>query len=156
MQGLVWPQNSSEQRYLSKAERIRGFEVLAEANRGRDMALVLGVQAEDTAGMMEYADIAEDLMEQMLIRDVKFDIGGDAQQISSMNTRYTDITFKHVLLPIWLASYRWQNKSYRVVVNGRTGQVAGERPYSIWKIAFAVVLGIAVAGAIGYAVAISQ
>ncbi len=61
VQGLVWPQNSSEQRYLSREERIRGFEVLAEANRGTGMLLVLGVQAEDTAGMLEYAAIAEDL-----------------------------------------------------------------------------------------------
>ncbi|MCP5348561.1 MAG: dihydrodipicolinate synthase family protein [Gammaproteobacteria bacterium] len=61
VQGLVWPQNSSEQRYLSKAERMRGFEVLAEANRGRDMVLVLGVQADDTDGMLEYARFAEAL-----------------------------------------------------------------------------------------------
>jgi 4-hydroxy-tetrahydrodipicolinate synthase len=59
--GLVWPQNSSELQYLSKAERLRGFEVLAEANRGRDMVLVLGVQADDTEGMLEYAKIAEAL-----------------------------------------------------------------------------------------------
>jgi|TARA_B110000467_G_scaffold121601_1_gene113114 dihydrodipicolinate synthase/N-acetylneuraminate lyase len=43
VQGIVWPQNSSEQRYLTKAERMRGFEVLAEANRGRSMSLTLGV-----------------------------------------------------------------------------------------------------------------
>ena len=61
VQGLVWPQNSSEQRYLSKEERIRGFEVIAEANRGRDMVLILGVQADDTAGMLEYARAAEAL-----------------------------------------------------------------------------------------------
>ncbi|MEQ8953293.1 MAG: dihydrodipicolinate synthase family protein, partial [Gammaproteobacteria bacterium] len=61
VQGLVWPQNSSEQRYLSKAERLRGFEVLAEANSGRDMVLVLGVQADDTDGMLEYARAAEAL-----------------------------------------------------------------------------------------------
>lgn len=61
VQGMVWPQNSSEQRYLSKAERIRGFEVLAEANRGRDMVLIFGVQADDTAGMLEYARVAEAL-----------------------------------------------------------------------------------------------
>lgn len=61
VQGLVWPQNSSEQRYLSRAERLRGFEVLADANRGRNMALVLGVQAGDTAGMLEYARFAEAL-----------------------------------------------------------------------------------------------
>jgi len=61
VQGIVWPQNSSEQRYLSQAERIRGFEVLAQANQGRELALVLGVQAEDTAGMLEYAKVAESL-----------------------------------------------------------------------------------------------
>lgn len=61
VQGIVWPQNSSEQLYLSKEERIRGFEVLAEANRGRAMTLTLGVQAEDTAGMLEYARVAESL-----------------------------------------------------------------------------------------------
>ncbi|MEZ5488829.1 MAG: dihydrodipicolinate synthase family protein [Gammaproteobacteria bacterium] len=61
VQGLVWPQNSSEQRYLSTAERMRGFEVLTEANRGRNMVLVLGVQADDTAGMLEYARFAEAL-----------------------------------------------------------------------------------------------
>lgn len=61
VQGIVWPQNSSEQLYLTKEERIRGFEVLAEANRGRSMTLTLGVQADDTAGMLEYARVAESL-----------------------------------------------------------------------------------------------
>ena len=61
IEGIVWPQNSSEQRYLSKEERIKGFEVLAEARRNTDMVLVLGVQAEDTEGMLEYAAIAEAL-----------------------------------------------------------------------------------------------
>ncbi len=61
VQGLVWPQNSSEQRYLTREERLRGFEVLTEANRGRNSVLVLGVQADDTAGMLDYARFAESL-----------------------------------------------------------------------------------------------
>ena len=61
VQGLVWPQNSSEQRYLSMEERIKGFEVLADANRHTGMVLVFGVQAEDTEGMLEYAKKAESL-----------------------------------------------------------------------------------------------
>jgi hypothetical protein len=92
----------------------------------------------------------------VLGRDVKFDIGGDAQQVTSMRARYSDVTFKHVLLPVWLASYRWRNKAYQVVVNGRTGAVSGERPYSGWKIAVAVVLALVVAAALGYVVAVSQ
>ena len=61
VQGMVWPQNSSEQRYLSEEERLRGFEVLAEAKRGTGMVLVLGVQADDTEGMLRYAEKAEAL-----------------------------------------------------------------------------------------------
>ena len=99
---------------------------------------------------------ANKIMEQTLIRDIKFDIGGDEQRIRQMDARYSEITFKHVLLPVWLASYRWKNKPFRVVINGRTGQVTGERPYSAWKIAFAVILGLIVAAGIGYLVATNQ
>ena len=57
--GLVWPQNSSEQRYLSTAERIRGVEVLTDAARGRKPALVFRVQGHDIESMMAYARHAE-------------------------------------------------------------------------------------------------
>ena len=67
IEALVWPQNSSEQRYLSKSERLRGFDALAEANEGRPPALVLGVQADDTAGMLEYARYAESLAPDAMI-----------------------------------------------------------------------------------------
>ena len=67
IEALVWPQNSSEQRYLSQTERLRGFEVLARANEGRAPALVLGVQADDTAGMLEYARRAEMLAPDAMI-----------------------------------------------------------------------------------------
>ncbi len=61
VQGMVWPQNSSELPYLTKEERMRGMEVLADAARGREPALVLGVQADDTRAMLEYARRAEQL-----------------------------------------------------------------------------------------------
>ncbi len=72
------------------------------------------------------------------------DIGGDHQRIIAMQPRYSNISFKHILLPIWLSSYKYGDKTYRFLVNGQTGQVQGERPYSAWKIAGAVLLAIAV------------
>jgi hypothetical protein len=68
------------------------------------------------------------------------DIGGDHQRIDSKRTRYSGITFKHLLLPIWVAVYRYQEKTFQVLVNGRTGRVTGYRPYSWWKIAGLVFL----------------
>ncbi|HEX7318465.1 MAG TPA: hypothetical protein VF297_31450 [Pyrinomonadaceae bacterium] len=70
--------------------------------------------------------------------DVRRDIGGDEQRVSNVNTNYSAVTFKHLLLPIYVGAYRFQEKVYQVVVNGRTGEVQGERPYSVWKIALLV------------------
>lgn len=61
VQGLVWPQLASEYALLSKEERMRGMEVLARAARGQAPALVLGVQADHTEAMLEYARHAETL-----------------------------------------------------------------------------------------------
>ena len=89
-------------------------------------------------------------MDAVIARDVRLDIGGDRQRIHDIRTEISDVTFKHVLLPVWLAAYKYRGKTYRFVVNARTGRVQGERPWSGWKIAVAVVLGALVAGAIGY------
>ena len=78
------------------------------------------------------------------------------QRVHSINTTVSDVTFKHVLLPVWLAAYKYRGKTYRFVVNGQSGKVQGERPWSAWKIAFAVVLGLIVAGGIGYLSAQAQ
>jgi hypothetical protein len=72
------------------------------------------------------------------------DIGGDQQQLHSVQTRHVGVTFKHVLLPVWLANYRYHEKVFRVIVNGRTGEIMGDRPYSWAKIAL-LVIGIILA-----------
>lgn len=98
-------------------------------------------------------DRAQEKKEAVIRRDVRFDIGGDRQRIHNMETDISDVTFKHILLPVWMAAYKFRGESYRFVVNGQTGRVQGERPWSFWKIAFAVLLGLCVAGALGYAAA---
>ena len=62
------------------------------------------------------------------------DIGGDHQQVTSKQTRYSAVTFKHLLLPAWVAVYRYREQAFQVLVNGRTGKVTGYRPYSWTKI----------------------
>ncbi len=75
---------------------------------------------------------------------IRRDIGGDHQRIHSMSPQFSAITFKHVLLPIWISTFRYRGTLFRFLVNARTGQVSGQRPYSAWKIA-AVVLAILMA-----------
>lgn len=78
------------------------------------------------------------------------DIGGDEQQVTSTNTAYNDVTFKHVLLPIWSGAYRYKGRSWSYLVNGQTGEIQGEAPISGWKVAIAIILGLIVAGFILY------
>ncbi|MCH2077741.1 MAG: TFIIB-type zinc finger domain-containing protein [Rhodobacteraceae bacterium] len=99
---------------------------------------------------------AKVIMNRQIERDVRFDIGGDAQRITTLKTQVRDVTFKHVLLPVWMAAYKYRGKTYRFVVNGRTGLVQGERPYSAWKIAFAVIVAAIIAGVAGYFIALNQ
>jgi DNA-directed RNA polymerase subunit RPC12/RpoP len=95
-------------------------------------------------------------MDRIIARDIKFDIGGDRQRIHTVDTQLGAITFKHVLLPVWLAAYKYRGETYRFVVNGRTGRVQGERPWSKGKIAIAVLAGLIVAGIIGFVLATQQ
>jgi hypothetical protein len=91
-------------------------------------------------------------MEEGIRSSICSDIGGDHQQISSVDTVYNDITFKHILLPIWLSAYRYSEKVYRFMINGRTGEVQGERPYSAVKITLAVLGVIAIGIAVYYGI----
>ena len=69
--------------------------------------------------------------------------------MNSVNSRYDAITYKHLLLPVWLLAYKFNNQTYQVFINAATGEVQGERPYSVWKITFAA-LGVAVLAAVAY------
>ncbi|MCA2013445.1 primosomal protein N' (replication factor Y) - superfamily II helicase [Pararhodobacter sp. CCB-MM2] len=89
-------------------------------------------------------------MDGIIKQDVRRDIGGDEQRVHSVDTEHENERFKHVLLPIWMAAYQYRGKSYRFVVNGQTGKVQGERPWSKWKIAGAVLVAIIVLVVIMY------
>jgi DNA-directed RNA polymerase subunit M/transcription elongation factor TFIIS len=95
-------------------------------------------------------DKAKNKMEVVIQGDIRRDIGGDRQQILSSDSKFNEITFKHVLLPIWLSAYRFNNKAYRFMINGRTGEVQGERPWSWIKITLASLAALAVIGALYY------
>lgn len=93
-------------------------------------------------------DLARQRIESELTTDVRQRIGGDEQRIASQRTRYESVTFKHLLLPVWLMAYRYKEKSYRVIINAVTGEVSGERPYSLFKIMSAVLTAAAIAAGI--------
>jgi hypothetical protein len=99
-------------------------------------------------GMEEGFERAKTQMSPVIDSLIQRDIGGDEQRISSKSTQYSGITFKHILLPIWISAYRYHNKLYRILINARTAEVQGDRPYSAWKIAGLVIFILVIIGAI--------
>lgn len=90
---------------------------------------------------------AQQLMAGRITSAVRGDIGGDEQRIHTLDTTHRGVTFKHVLLPTWVSSFRYRDRVFRVVVNAQTGEVAGDRPWSVWKvIGFILAIAIVVAG----------
>lgn len=69
------------------------------------------------------------------------DVPGDTHRHLRVNNTIDDVRWKHVLLPLWSLSYRFQGESYTVLVHGQTGRVHGRAPIS-WIKVLALVLAI--------------
>lgn len=87
---------------------------------------------------------AKDQMDAKIRKKVKQRIGGDVQTITSLQSTYENITFKHILLPLWISAYRFNDKVFQYLVNGRTGKVRGDRPYSWVKIGLTVLAALVI------------
>ncbi|MFJ6153402.1 hypothetical protein ACWD6L_04610 [Micromonospora profundi] len=112
----------------------------------------LRYDTEPEAGLVE----AKSRMAPVIEGDCRSDIGGDEQRVSSVDTAYSDVAYKLMLLPVWIAAYLHAGKSYQVLVNARTGEVIGERPYSAAKIAAAVLAALALVAALVMAYVLSR
>lgn len=137
---LVEGANTLPQKYLRALEPW-DLENLKPYND----AFLSGFRAESyTIDLESGFGLAKDVMDVTVRQTIRRDIGGDEQQILTKNTTYDDITFKHILLPLWISAYRYKDKTYRFLVNARTGEVQGERPWSWVKITLMVLFIIAI------------
>jgi hypothetical protein len=73
---------------------------------------------------------------------IRTDIGGDRQDINHKETNFQSLTFKHLLLPIWLLTVVYAGRPFQVFINGITGEVQGQRPWSKVKLAVAITLAV--------------
>jgi predicted RNA-binding Zn-ribbon protein involved in translation (DUF1610 family) len=92
-------------------------------------------------------------MEGEIDSSIRSDIGGDRQEISHKSTDYRSLTYKHLLLPIWLLTVIYAGKPFQVFINGVTGEVQGQRPWS--KVKLGILIAAVVIVAIIIAVLVS-
>ncbi len=62
----------------------------------------------------------------------------------NITPRYQDITYKYLLVPVWISSYKYNGKVYHFMINGQTGKVSGQTPVSKLKVFLTIVVVVAV------------
>ena len=90
------------------------------------------------------AQRARDEMEAKITQMCAQQIPGDTYRNLVVDTNYSGQTFKHILAPVWLMSYKYGRRAFQVVQNGVTGAIQGEYPKSPWKIALIVLVVIVI------------
>ena len=84
--------------------------------------------------LLEAAQHAQDQMHARLEQLCAQQVPGDTYRNLRIHPDYSNRTFKHVLVPVWVLSYDYGRRAFQVIVNGYTGTIAGEYPKSVWKI----------------------
>jgi len=116
-----------------------------------DEAYLSGYESEVyTLELEEGLVFAKNSMQLQIRGAINTQIGGDEQEITLLETSYANITYKQILLPIYASAFKFDNKVYSYVINGRNGDISGDRPYSKVKIALVVVASLSVIAALIY------
>ncbi|MEM7102684.1 MAG: hypothetical protein AAF502_06065 [Bacteroidota bacterium] len=131
----------------SLIERILPFQLSKMVNF--DPRLLSGWEAEVyDIELNEGYNRADTIMDRKIRELCKQAIGGDVQRNVRTQSHKFNQTFKHVLLPVWLCSYVYMDKTYQFAINGQTGKIKGEKPISWVKIGFLIFLFVAIIMAI--------
>ncbi|MCB9231842.1 MAG: hypothetical protein H6581_09280 [Bacteroidia bacterium] len=137
---LVVGSNGIEQNMV---ERVYPFELKEVVNF--DSQYILGWNSEVyQKDVKEGFQVAESKMDDYIRQACSQQVPGDTQRNLRVSTRKHNITFKHILLPMWVAGYQYKNKVFQFLVNGQTGKSGGSKPISAIKVILLILLIIAI------------
>ncbi|HEX3044411.1 MAG TPA: hypothetical protein VHY08_06630 [Bacillota bacterium] len=116
-----------------------------------------GFQAERySIGLKEGWEINQNVVADLLRKNITTEIQADEIRNLNVHTNYNNIKYKHILLPVWVAAYTYQNKLFQFMINGQSGTIQGKAPISFWKVFITSLLSLvglaiitAVTGGIG-------
>jgi len=76
------------------------------------------------------------IVSQEISRDARSKLGYTYVENFSCKTKFSDILYSYVYLPVYKGLYRFNKKDYVYYINGINGTVTGKSPKSFWKIFF--------------------
>ncbi len=93
---------------------------------------------------------AKSLMDNVIRSAIVSKYHADVVDYINVFTSHNNVTYKYVLVPIYLFTYPFKKKEYILNVNGNTGKVWGKTPVSFWKVLFTILFGIGAIFLIAY------
>ena len=104
-----------------------------------DSSYLAGWQAQAYDVPLESAwDSAREQMREQARQASRNAINSNHVRNFSMSADFRDETWRYILLPVYLAAYRFEGQVYQVLINGQTGAIAGRKPLAWWKIRAAI------------------
>ena len=86
--------------------------------------------------------VIDEEMRQLARRDILSH--ADEAQVSSLRSEHENVRYKLTLLPMYLSSFTYKDKTFHVLVNGQSGKCGGEAPISPLRVTLVVLAALAV------------
>ncbi len=115
-----------------------------EDNKSYKPEYVAGFAAERySIGIKEAWQIAKDSIKYKLRgnieRKIQKENNADRVRHLQVESAFSKLTYKYLLLPVWISSYKYKDIVYQFMVNGQTGKVSGKTPISVPKVIITVI-----------------
>ncbi len=150
---VLVPASQSVER--SMLERIYPFETAALVPYEPGYLSGWGAEAY-TVDLRSGWETAQEIVKENVRQACAQQVPGDTHRNLEVRTAFSNMTYKHTLFPVWIASYRYGGKVYQFLVNGQTGEVQGEAPISWIKVTLVVLLVIAVLAVIFWLLSLGE
>lgn len=88
--------------------------------------------------LQEAWKVAKEEMREQARRACYGDTGSPHVRNFRMTADFTDERWRYVLLPMYLVSYPFAGRTFQVMINGQTGEVAGQKPVAWLRVWLAI------------------
>lgn len=119
--------------------RLLGYDLRALQAYNPDFLAGWQAQAYDIT-LLQAWDEGKAAMREKARQDCRAAIASSHVRNFSMVADFADETWRYALLPVYVSTYKFEGKTYQVLVNGQTGHIEGQKPVAWWKVYLAIAL----------------
>ncbi len=72
----------------------------------------------------------------------RVEVAREKRNLRTGATNWSGMTYKLMLLPLWIGTFHYKGETFRILVNGQTGKISGEKPVDRIKVWMALAIGV--------------